>query len=92
MQDEQRQWQAQRHAELSAPDSWLGMAGLFWLQPSVNRVGCGDDCLVCLPAGPEHLGDLLWQSGLLLWQPVGGPEQTLQTDFNGASSVVDFDD
>ena len=47
MQDEQGQWQAQRHAELSAPDSWLGMAGLFWLQPGVNRVGCGDDCLVC---------------------------------------------
>lgn len=92
MQDEQGHWQARRHAELSAADSWLGMAGLFWLQPGVNRVGCGDDCLVCLPAGPEHLGDLLWQSGLLLWQPVGGPEQTLQTDLNGAPSVVDFGD
>ena len=92
MREEQKEWQARRHAELSAPDSWLGMAGLFWLQPGVNRVGCGDDCLVCLPEGPAHLGDLLWQSGLLLWQPVDGPEQSLQTDLNGAPSVVDFGD
>lgn len=92
MQQEQKKWQVWRHAELSAPDSWLGMAGLFWLQPGVNRVGCGDDCLVCLPEGPPHLGDLLWQSGLLLWQPLEGETQTLQTDLDGAPSVVEFGD
>ena len=90
MLDDVKQWQAQRHAELSAPDSWLGLVGLFWLEPGTNRVGSGDDCLVRLPGGPAHLGDLLWANDAVLWQPVGGAALALATDRDGAPTVVEF--
>lgn len=53
-------WRRARHAELSGPESWLGLVGLFWLEAGVNRVGSADDCPVRLPEGPAHLGDLNW--------------------------------
>lgn len=88
MQEELKLWQAQRRAELNAPDSWLGMAGLFWLQSGKNRVGCGDDCVVCLPEGPAYLGDLIWLGTHLLWQPAGGEACAIQTDLLGAPSLI----
>ena len=90
MLDDVKQWQARRQAELSAPDSWLGLVGLFWLAPGTNRVGSGDDCLVRLPGGPAHLGDLLWADESLLWQPLGGEALALATDRDGAPTVVEF--
>jgi len=91
MLDDVKQWQAQRHAELSAPDSWLGLVGLFWLEAGTNRVGSGEDCLVRLPGGPAHLGDLLWADDALLWQPVGGAPLALASDRDGQPTVVDFE-
>jgi uncharacterized protein (DUF1684 family) len=85
-------WQQARHDELAAPDSWLGLAGLFWLAPGVNRVGSGADALVCLPDGPAYLGDLLWQDGGLTWLPVAGPARELQTDRSGPPSVIEVGD
>ncbi len=82
-------WQQARHDELAAPDSWLGLAGLFWLAPGANRVGSGDDALIRLPDGPAHRGDVLWQDGRLTWQPVGGASCELQTDSAGQPSVVE---
>ena len=89
MQGNLKLWQAQRHAELSAPDSWLGLVGLFWLEPGSNRVGKGADCAVCLPAGPLHLGDLRWEGERLFWQPLAGEGKELQSDRLGRPSVVD---
>ena len=91
MPEDLQQWQNDRQAELSAEDSWLGLAGLFWLEPGVNRVGCGDDCLVCLPSGRAHLGDLHWQADEVVWQPVGGPAQRLQTDRDGPPAVIEHE-
>jgi hypothetical protein len=89
MQGDLKHWQARRHAELSAADSWLGLVGLFWLEPGSNRVGNGSDCVVCLPAGPLHLGDLRWAGERIFWQPAAGDEKELQTDRLGRPSEVD---
>lgn len=89
MQEELKLWQAQRRADLGAPDSWLGMAGLFWLQPGKNRVGCGEECVVCLPEGPPYLGDLIWLGSHLFWQPADGEACEIQTDLFGAPSLID---
>ena len=85
-------WQQARHDELAAPESWLGLAGLFWLAPGANRVGSGADALVCLPDGPAHLGDLFWQDRQLSWHPVGGAARELHTDSLGPPSVVEAGD
>ena len=68
-------WRAARLAELGSPDSWLGLTGLYWLEAGDNRVGSGDDCLVRLPGGPAHLGDLRWAGNELWWQPLGGTSE-----------------
>jgi len=91
MLDDVKQWQAQRHAELSAPDSWLGLVGLFWLEPGTNRVGSSEDCLVRLPGGPVRLGDLSCEENRVFWQPVGGEARELQTDIDGQPTVVEFE-
>ncbi len=81
-------WQAARLAELRAPDSWLGLIGLYWLEPGRNRVGSGEDCLVRLPAGPVYLGDLDWRDGRITWQVLGGEPCELSTDHAGQPSLV----
>ncbi|MDP2880378.1 MAG: DUF1684 domain-containing protein [Azonexus sp.] len=83
-------WRQARHNELAAADSWLGMVGLFWLEPGRNSVGSAAGSVVRLPGGPAHLGDLLRQDGRVIWQPVAGEARELQTDIAGQPSVVEF--
>lgn len=81
-------WQLARHAELAGPESWLGVRGLFWLAEGTNRVGSGDDCAVRLPVGPEHLGDLRWRDGSVIWQPCHGEARALASDLLGRPDIV----
>ncbi|HWU75912.1 MAG TPA: DUF1684 domain-containing protein [Rhodanobacter sp.] len=50
------QWHAGRVERLTAPDGWLSLIGLEWLQPGDNRVGSAADNDIVLKAGPAHLG------------------------------------
>jgi uncharacterized protein (DUF1684 family) len=84
-----QRWQSARNAELAGADSWLGIIGLFWLEPGINRVGSAADAVVRLPAGPAHLGELNWVGEQIFWQPVTGPASELQTDRSGPASTVD---
>lgn len=92
MSDELKHWQKQRIDELSAPESWLGLVGLYWLQPGLNRVGGAADAVVVLPDAPDYMGDLRWADGVVEWLPVKGAAQLLQTDLRGAPSIVDHGD
>lgn len=83
-------WRQARLAELSGPDSWLGLIGLYWLEQGLNRVGSAEDCPVRLPEGAQYLGDLDWQEERLTWLPAGDLPRDLQTDIDGQPSVVEF--
>lgn len=50
------QWRADRVARLTAPDGWLSLIGLHWLQPGENSVGTAEDNTLRLAAGPAYLG------------------------------------
>ena len=50
------QWRAARVARLTAPDGWLSLIGLEWLQEGANKVGSASDNDIILQAGPAHLG------------------------------------
>ena len=50
------QWRVGRVARLTAPDGWLSLIGLEWLQQGANRVGSAADNDIVLQAGPAHLG------------------------------------
>jgi len=91
MSKEHLRWQAERRQELSAPESWLGLVGLFWLRPGANRVGGGADALVVLPGAPDFVGDLLWEDDHVLWRPQEGACRRLESDASGSATVVDYD-
>ena len=50
------QWRNTRLNNLTAPDGWLSLIGLDWLQEGANRVGSAADNDIVLKAGPAHLG------------------------------------
>ena len=90
--EELERWRARRQAELTSPESWLGLVGLFWLEPGLNRVGSADDAIVRLPGGPACLGDLhVEDGGHVTWRPVSGRSCGLKTDAAGEPSVVDHE-
>jgi uncharacterized protein (DUF1684 family) len=53
-------WHAKRIERLTAPDGWLTLAGLFWLNEGDNRVGSAPDSALVFPgSAPLHLGTLV---------------------------------
>jgi uncharacterized protein (DUF1684 family) len=55
-------WRAQRIARLTAPDGWLSLAGLHWLEPGANTLGSASDNAVVLAKAPAHLGVIEWRA------------------------------
>lgn len=53
-------WHTARIARLTAPNGWLSLAGLEWLQPGANRVGSAADNDIVLAKAPPHLGVVAW--------------------------------
>jgi len=43
------QWHEDRVEKLTRPDGWLSLAGLFWLQPGVNRFGADSANQIIFP-------------------------------------------
>jgi uncharacterized protein (DUF1684 family) len=54
-------WYARRLAQLQAPDSWLSLIGLDWLQQGATTIGAAPDNGIVLPAGkaPDHVGRIV---------------------------------
>lgn len=82
-------WRDLRLAELRAPDSWLGVVGLHWLEAGRNAVGSGAGASVRLPSGPDYLGEIIWQDGCLRWRSADASETDLQTDGNGHPTIIE---
>ncbi|HET6912677.1 MAG TPA: DUF1684 domain-containing protein [Rhodanobacteraceae bacterium] len=55
-------WRAQRIARLTAPDGWLSLTGLHWLEPGPNTLGSAADNTVVLAKAPAHLGTIEWRA------------------------------
>ncbi len=52
------QWRSERVGRLTAPDGWLSIIGLHWLDVGDNPVGSAEDNRIRLPAGPAYLGNV----------------------------------
>lgn len=56
-------WRDEQERNLRADDSWLTLAGLFWLNEGENTFGSGEDQHLVFPAGScaAHVGTLIRQ-------------------------------
>lgn len=52
-------WRAAREREIDAPDGWLTLVGVEWLQSGVNSIGAAQDNQIRVHAkAPDHIGML----------------------------------
>jgi uncharacterized protein (DUF1684 family) len=50
------QWRQQRLEKLTAPDGWLSLVGLAWLERGANSIGSAADNAIVVAGAPAHLG------------------------------------
>jgi uncharacterized protein (DUF1684 family) len=75
---ETQAWRREREAELTKPDGYLAVAGLYFLQPGENSVGAKAGATVVLPAGaPAAAGRFLYENGSVRYEPAAGVNATL---------------
>jgi uncharacterized protein (DUF1684 family) len=49
-------WRKERVEHLTAPDGWLSLVALLWLNEGAQSIGSAPDCVQRLPGGPSKLG------------------------------------
>ncbi|HET7557622.1 MAG TPA: DUF1684 domain-containing protein [Rhodanobacteraceae bacterium] len=55
-------WRARRIARLTAPEGWLSLTGLHWLEPGRNTLGSAGDNAIVLTKAPARLGVVEWHA------------------------------
>lgn len=100
--DEIEQWRAQRLERLQAPQGWLSLVGLHWVEPGTHSVGRAEGNDIVLATGPEKFGSLKLADGKLHFTaaPDSGvsvdgaaPADTIELvpDSSGKPTVLTFD-
>ena len=90
------EWRQQRAQHLSAPDGWLTLVGLEWLQPGANTFGSAAGNRIHLNAAvADHLGvlelkgnDVYLSSPASSLQVNGAPAHALKIDTDGEKPTV----
>ncbi len=74
--DEIKTYQTQMDEQLRAPDGWLTLVGLHWLQEGENTVGSAQDAMIQLPAGvaPKNTGTLVMEGSKVTFRPAPDTE------------------
>ena len=87
-------WRAQRAKGLQAPEGWLSLIGLHWLQEGDNKFGSAEENLFQIPAKiPAHVGVVRLEKGALrLVAPAGGFPKELLLDGKPAAEAPLFAD
>ena len=95
-------WRGARAKALRAPDGWLTLVGLAWLDEGDNRVGAAEGNRVVLPSGkaPSHVGKFVVANGRATFQPDPGvdvlfdgktaPPPSLKTDAGGKPTLIEL--
>lgn len=75
--DEVEQWYAGRIERLTAPEGWLSLIGLHWLQAGEQTIGSAVDNDVVLAAGPAQFGTLSLDGVQIGFTPAAGVDLTV---------------
>ncbi len=72
-------WRAKQEQALRGPDGWLTVAGLFFLEPGVNRVGADPRSAIVLPPGsaPQEAGRVIVSGETVTYEPAPGVAATV---------------
>jgi uncharacterized protein (DUF1684 family) len=67
--DSINRWHQQRIQDLKAPDGWINLVGLFWLQPGTNRLGSStsNELMLTHPKMPALAGFFEWVNQEVHW-------------------------
>jgi len=102
--DEVLQWRQQVETALRGEESWLSLAGLFWLAPGENSIGSGRQSKILLPpeTAPETAGSIDFDGQRAVFHPVPGVDArsgdesagdlALQPDVSGSPTRVRLGD
>ena len=72
------EWRQRRIGRLTAPDGWLSLVGLEWLDEGKNRLGNDENADVRFPArAPATIGTITRHGGELLLEPAPGVPLTI---------------
>ncbi|MBS0193233.1 MAG: DUF1684 domain-containing protein [Proteobacteria bacterium] len=61
-------WRQARVAGLRAPDGWLSLVGLHWIDPGTHRLGAAASNDLQLNTGPASLGTLVLKDGKAMFK------------------------
>jgi uncharacterized protein (DUF1684 family) len=89
-------WHTERVERLTAPDGWLSLVGLEWLQQGRNRVGRGENSEIVYRGFPaDHVGTFLVTGDRIRFEADGGVEVegvpqdgVVRTDADGEPTVL----
>lgn len=89
-QQEVETWYAKRVADLKAPNGWLNLVGLHWLEPGINTFGSDSSNALVFPQGKiaSHAGYFLVKEKTVLLVLNKGQQVTMDNDT--ISSAVIF--
>jgi uncharacterized protein (DUF1684 family) len=75
-------WQTEKEDQLRAPDGWLTLIGLDWLDNGSNTIGTGPANKIILPEGtaPENAGTLTLENGQVTFDVEEGVVATLNSN------------
>jgi len=97
------EWRTERDAGIRRENSWLALAGLFWLKPGRNEAGSDPACEILLPRrAPAHLGYFDCSGQAVSFHAAGGSQilvndrpadsPLLQPDVTENPSFITLDD
>jgi len=80
---ETEEWRRSMDENLMKEDSWLALAGLFWLEEGDNRIGTGSANDFVLPpgSGPEQVGAFILKDGDVKLKVMDGVELLIDGEY-----------
>lgn len=59
-----KRWQAERVQEITSPDGWMSLAGLYWLKEGITPFGSAAANKLVFPAiAPQEIGQFILENG-----------------------------
>jgi hypothetical protein len=97
-----KEWQRQRLERLKSPDSWLSLAGLYWLETGENTFGLDskNDFIIDNKGTPPHIGVFILENETVRFETSAGvkvihqgqpiTEINLENDSCGKPTILEW--